>query len=203
MNESVTKINYNKWHNNLFFAAISILVTWNYTSFRVLFDEIASVYFIWKKYIYILALEMASSGNQHCANNVSAHFRSLMEGMCSELRFEKQIGTVMVATARIAQVLLRCSCGLEWSANDLRMIQLMLYPPLYFRLSKNPERVTLLVPDYRVCPGKEDVKRAWLLLFTYRIMTLTWTGKRTLNNRRRRAVVGGGRDERKKIGRQS
>jgi len=157
-----------------------------------------------KKYIYILALEMASSGNQHCANNVSAHFRSLMEGMCSELRFEKQIGTVMVATARIAQVLLRCSCGLEWSANDLRMIQLMLYPPLYFRLSKNPERVTLLVPDYRVCPGKEDVKRAWLLLFTYRIMTLTWTGKRTLNNRRRRAVVGGGRERRaKKIGRQS
>ena len=33
----------------------------------VLFDKIASTYFI-RKYIYILALEMASPGNQHCAN---------------------------------------------------------------------------------------------------------------------------------------
>jgi len=32
-----------------------------------MFDNIASVYFI-EKYIRILALEMASSGNQHCAN---------------------------------------------------------------------------------------------------------------------------------------
>jgi len=30
-------------------------------------DKIASVYFI-EKYIYILALEVASPGNQHCAN---------------------------------------------------------------------------------------------------------------------------------------
>jgi len=33
----------------------------------VLFDITASVYFICK-YIYILVLEMASPGNQHCAN---------------------------------------------------------------------------------------------------------------------------------------
>ena len=33
----------------------------------MLFDKIASVYFI-EKYIYILALEMASPANQHCAN---------------------------------------------------------------------------------------------------------------------------------------
>ena len=34
----------------------------------MLFDKIASVYFISKKiYINILALEMASPGNQHCA----------------------------------------------------------------------------------------------------------------------------------------
>jgi len=30
-----------------------------------------------EKYIYILALEMASPGNRHGANNVSAHFHSL------------------------------------------------------------------------------------------------------------------------------
>ena len=35
----------------------------------MLFEKIASVYFIWK-YIYILALEMASPGNQHCANYI-------------------------------------------------------------------------------------------------------------------------------------
>jgi len=34
----------------------------------VLFDEIVTVYFIRKIYIYILALEMASPGSQHCAN---------------------------------------------------------------------------------------------------------------------------------------
>jgi len=34
----------------------------------VLFAKIASVYILFEKYIYILALEMASQGNQHCAN---------------------------------------------------------------------------------------------------------------------------------------
>ena len=34
----------------------------------MLFDKIASVYILFEKYIYILALEMASPGNQHCAN---------------------------------------------------------------------------------------------------------------------------------------
>ena len=51
----------------IFKTDISILVISNHNSFRVLFDKIAFVYFIWK-YIYILALEMASPGNQHCAN---------------------------------------------------------------------------------------------------------------------------------------
>ena len=50
-------------------TAVCILVISNRNSFIVLFDEIASVYFIWK-YIKILALEMASPGNQH-------YFRSL------------------------------------------------------------------------------------------------------------------------------
>jgi len=34
----------------------------------VLFDEIAYVYFTWKIYIYILAMEMASRGYQHFAS---------------------------------------------------------------------------------------------------------------------------------------
>jgi len=55
----------------IFKTDISILVISNHNSFRVLFDKIAFVYFIWK-YIYILALEMASPGNQHCANCIGA-----------------------------------------------------------------------------------------------------------------------------------
>jgi len=50
-----------------FRTAISILVISNRNSFRVLFDEIASVYFTSKKYIDISALKMASPGNRHCA----------------------------------------------------------------------------------------------------------------------------------------
>ena len=37
----------------------------------MLFDKIASVYFI-RKYAYILALEMASPGNQHCSLPICA-----------------------------------------------------------------------------------------------------------------------------------
>jgi len=44
------------------------MVIANHISFRVLFDKIASVYFIRKKYICIFALETATPGNQHCAS---------------------------------------------------------------------------------------------------------------------------------------
>jgi len=45
--------NYNKWHNKfIFLNAISILVISNHNSFRVPFDKIAFVYFIWKIYLY-------------------------------------------------------------------------------------------------------------------------------------------------------
>jgi len=53
------------------YDAIGILVVIsNHNSFRVLLDKIASVYFVGKigpTFIF-LALEMASAGNQHCAN---------------------------------------------------------------------------------------------------------------------------------------
>ena len=53
---------------NLFVkTAINILLISSYNSFRVLFDEIASIYLIWK-YIYILAVESASLRNRHCAD---------------------------------------------------------------------------------------------------------------------------------------
>jgi len=39
---------------------------------RVLFHKTASVYFSLKKYIYIVALEMASPGNRHSANCIGA-----------------------------------------------------------------------------------------------------------------------------------
>ena len=59
-------------NESIFFCdAISILVISNHNSFRVLFDKIASVYFF-EKYINILALEMASPVNRHCANCIGA-----------------------------------------------------------------------------------------------------------------------------------
>jgi len=63
--------NYNKEHIKCIFkTAISILVISNHNSFWVLFDKTASLYFF-DKYIYIFALEIASPGNQHCANCIS------------------------------------------------------------------------------------------------------------------------------------
>jgi len=38
----------------------------------LLSDKIASVNFLFEKYIHILALEMASPGNQHSANCIGA-----------------------------------------------------------------------------------------------------------------------------------
>jgi len=65
-NESVPKIITNT--RNLFsWAAVSILVISNRNSSRVPFDKIASVYFICGN-IYVLALEMVSPGNRHCAS---------------------------------------------------------------------------------------------------------------------------------------
>jgi len=51
-----------------FLTAVIILVISNHNSFQVLFDEIAYVYFTWKIYIYILAMEMATRGYQHFAS---------------------------------------------------------------------------------------------------------------------------------------
>jgi len=64
-NESMPKIIINDTIN-LFFKLQSAFCQFQTVSFRVLFDKISSVYL--KKYIFILVLEMASSGNQHCAN---------------------------------------------------------------------------------------------------------------------------------------
>ena len=45
--------NYNKWHCKFIFqTAIGILLISNHNSFRVLFDKIASVYFLWKIHLY-------------------------------------------------------------------------------------------------------------------------------------------------------
>ena len=69
-NKSVPKIIMNNTINLFIFrTAISILLISDRNSFRVLFGKIASC-ILFKKYIYILALEMASPGNQHCANRI-------------------------------------------------------------------------------------------------------------------------------------
>jgi len=57
---------------NLFLkTAINILLISNLNSFPVLFDKIACAYILFEKYSYILALEMASQGHQHCADCVT------------------------------------------------------------------------------------------------------------------------------------
>jgi len=66
---SVPKIITNNTISLSFKTAISISVISNHNCFRVLYDKTAFVYyFIWKKYINISALEMASPENWHCAN---------------------------------------------------------------------------------------------------------------------------------------
>ena len=52
---------------SFFETAIGISVISDHNSFRVLFDKIPFVYILFEKYIYILTLKMASSGNPHCA----------------------------------------------------------------------------------------------------------------------------------------
>jgi len=70
-NESVPKIiTNNTMYAYLFFkTTISILVISDHNSFRVLLILIKLLpNILFQKYIYILALEMASPVNQHCAN---------------------------------------------------------------------------------------------------------------------------------------
>ena len=66
-NQSVPRIIIHNTINLFFKTAISSLVISNHNSFRVLFDEIASVFFYFiSKNTYILVLKMASPGNQLC-----------------------------------------------------------------------------------------------------------------------------------------
>jgi len=46
---------------------MSILVILNHNNFRVLFDNIAAAYFIWKIYLNF-RIGIASPENEHCAN---------------------------------------------------------------------------------------------------------------------------------------
>ena len=75
--ECVQKITINNTINLVFFKiAISILLISNHNSFRVLFDKIASVYFIWK-YIFIFQHWKWPAQGTSTVPIVSAHFRSL------------------------------------------------------------------------------------------------------------------------------
>jgi len=70
-NESVPKTITNNTINLFFLNSINILLVSNHNTFRLLFDRTASIfmYFI-SKNIFVLALEMVSPGNQHCANSI-------------------------------------------------------------------------------------------------------------------------------------
>ena len=76
-NESVPRIIIND-AVNLFFKPVSIFLISNHNSFRVLFDKIASVYFISKKCIYILASEIAIAQVTSTVPIVSTYCRSLL-----------------------------------------------------------------------------------------------------------------------------
>jgi len=67
--ESVPKIIVNDTIYLFFKTAIIILVISSHDSFRVLFDKIASAYFICKVYLYF-SIGKANPGNQHCANSI-------------------------------------------------------------------------------------------------------------------------------------
>jgi len=51
----------------------------------VLFDEIASVYILFEKYVSISASEMASPENQHCAGCIVRKLSSIAFGAVSLL----------------------------------------------------------------------------------------------------------------------
>ena len=67
-NESVPKIIIKDTTNLLFKTAVSILVILNHSGFRVLFDELASVYLYFS----------IENGQPSTVPIVSAHFRSLL-----------------------------------------------------------------------------------------------------------------------------
>ena len=67
-NESVPKIIVNDTPNLFFKTAISILVISNHTSFPECCLMKLLPYILFEKYIYILVLETARPGNQHCPN---------------------------------------------------------------------------------------------------------------------------------------
>jgi len=72
--------NYHKWLNHFISkAAISSSVISKHNSFRVLFDKIVSVYFIWKKNnMYIFWHWKWPAQGTSTVPVVSAHFRSLL-----------------------------------------------------------------------------------------------------------------------------
>jgi len=87
-NASVPKVIVNNTINLLFQTAISVLVISNHNSFRVLLTKLLPC-ILFENYIYIFALGMASSGNQHCANCIGTLFWGKHDTMCEAkwLRF--------------------------------------------------------------------------------------------------------------------
>jgi len=114
--------NYNKHNKFIFFKPISILLISNQNSFRVLFDKTASVYLIWK--IYILPLEMASSGNQHCANYIGnfVPYGGFLPPIlhCVIRKYVQALGSWAGSAFRPDQrhewhLPQRCSCNYRWA----------------------------------------------------------------------------------------
>jgi len=82
-------------------TAVSILLILNYNSFLVLFDNILLPYILFEKYIHILALEMASPGNRHCASCIGT------------LSFATVCAKVVpkLGLALVLEVTISCRCG--------------------------------------------------------------------------------------------
>ena len=93
----------------------------------MLFDKIASVYFLLEKYIDIVALEMAGQWNQHCANCIG-RFRSVLFFFTAppKIKLSTTNWTTLRATGGVEMSLTRAKVY-SWADPDLQNILRLVY----------------------------------------------------------------------------
>ena len=111
-----------------FLTAIGILPISSHNSFRVLFDKIAS-YILFEKCIDILELEMASPGNQHCANCIGTLSFPLAVARCAIPKSNCICSLLcQVYTARVGSTKLSCHVrGVNWTLQSVFVLSSLLF----------------------------------------------------------------------------
>jgi len=93
----------------------------------VLFDKIASVYFLLEKYIDILALEMAGPWNQHCANCIGTVSCPVVFFTAPpKIKLSTTNWTTLRATGGV-ELSLTCAKVYSWADPDLQNILRLFY----------------------------------------------------------------------------